>query len=41
MYGPKVSMLRRLSLFSKGVPVKPISMASGTSAFIASCSLPD
>lgn len=41
MYGPKVSMLRRLSLLSSGVPVKPMVIAPGSSAFIASCSLPD
>src|SRR5260221_10751851 len=41
MYGPKVSMERRLSSRSSGVPVNPISIAPGSSAFIASCSLPD
>ena len=41
MYGPKVSMLRRLSDFRSGVPVKPIRMAPGRIAFIALCSLPD
>ena len=31
MYGPKISMLVCLSLFSSGVPVKPMNIASGSS----------
>ena len=41
MYGPKVSMLRCLSPFSSGVPVKPISIAPGSSSAIAAWSFPD
>ena len=41
IYGPKTSMLFTLSFFIKGVPVKPIKVASGKINFIAWCSLPD
>ena len=34
-------MLRCLSAFSSGVPVKPTNIASGRSSFIAACSFPD
>ena len=40
-YRAEDSMLFFLSFFSSGVPVKPIRVASGSRAFIASCSLPD
>jgi len=41
MNEPKVSMLVALSAFSSGVPVKPMNIAPGNSAFMALCILPD
>ena len=38
---PNFSRLVFLSVFSRGVPVKPMNIAPGSSSFIASCMLPD